>query len=82
MIKCTGQAPATSTQPSRPMALFGVDAENIRRLQAGQPIRIELADVGLPPMMIVLVYGEDEAALVRTLAPLIDADTVIRDAGD
>jgi hypothetical protein len=53
-----------------PLLLLGVTAENIARLTAGQPIAIpadRLADLDLPPMLVVIHYGSDEAEIVAAL---------------
>ncbi len=40
---------------------FGLSEENIRRLKAGQPIRINLEDLGMKGTVVIL-YGETEEA--------------------
>lgn len=45
--------------------LFGLDAENVRRLKDDQPIVIDLAEMEGPPVRVSLIYGD-------TLQDLID----------
>lgn len=44
---------------------FGVDAENIRRLTSGQPIKIDLGAMAGPPVEIFIFYGPTMADLVK-----------------
>lgn len=46
--------------------LMGLDAENVRRLQSGQPIEIDLTLLGGTDK-VVLVYGETMQAIVDEL---------------
>lgn len=46
--------------------LFGIDAENVRRLLAGMPIVVDLALMG-GQNKILIVYGADMADLTRQL---------------
>ncbi len=38
--------------------LFGIDAENVRRLKAGKPIVVPLGPLGGPPVEIIITYGD------------------------
>lgn len=53
-------------------ALFlGLDADNIRRLTGGEPIRIppeRMAALGFPRMTVVLHYGETQEAMLNEIA--------------
>lgn len=46
--------------------LFGLDAENVRRLKAGKPIKVDMTQLGGTDKF-VLVYGETMADIVREL---------------
>lgn len=43
--------------------LFGITAENVKKLKEGKPIRINLKDMGLEERLIFIVYGETEEAI-------------------
>jgi hypothetical protein len=53
---------------------FGLTDENVGRLVGGRPIQIDLADMGGPPVSILLLYGSTEEALFADLkaAGLLD----------
>lgn len=58
MIKAAGK-----TGLGLPLLLLGLSGENVTRLAAGEPIRIQaghLAQLGLPQMEIVICYGRTE----------------------
>jgi hypothetical protein len=63
----------------KPMLIMGLDGESVTRLVAGEPIRFGTADMGLPPMTVVIVYGDHETDLVRMLTPLLAPHAVIHD---
>lgn len=62
---------------------LGLEAENIRRMQAGQPVRVRLSDLGfigqIGAIQILIFAGEDAASMQRDLAPFIGPETVIHD---
>lgn len=51
-----------------PTVLLGLSGENVTRIVAGEPIRLNLADLGLPPTVVVIVYGKTEEAIRAELA--------------
>lgn len=57
-----------STNPNTkvPVLGFGIDAENVRRLQAGQPI-IASVSIDGRPCQIVIHYGETIEAILEHL---------------
>ncbi len=58
---------ARSNHPTRgPLLLFGLSAENIKRLQSGQPIKINLTEMGMQGEVLIM-YGQTEAAIVEEL---------------
>ena len=46
---------------------FGLSAKNIELLKQGQPIAINMMEVGVPGMTIVLLYGETEEDIANEL---------------
>lgn len=46
--------------------LFGIDAENVKRLKAGMPLVIDLTHMGGRDQVLI-VYGETMADIVREL---------------
>jgi hypothetical protein len=57
----------TSTALGEPLLFLGLSGENVTRLIAGEPIRItsaQMAELGLPPIVVVLHYGKTEAAIL------------------
>ncbi len=59
-----------------PRLMFGLSAENVKRLQAGQPIAINLTEMGLEGDVLIF-YGETEADMAQMLKPYINEDTVV-----
>lgn len=51
------------------VCILGIDAENVRRLKQGQPIRVDLSQMGGRDT-VVLMYGETMAAIARELERL------------
>jgi hypothetical protein len=49
------------------MLLLGLSGENVTRLMADEPIRFDLAELGLPPMLVVIVGGRTEDAITEQL---------------
>jgi hypothetical protein len=53
----------------RPILIFGLSDENIRRLQAGDPIKFELGDLGIQPSIpVAIIAGRDEETMRAQLA--------------
>jgi len=50
-----------------PLLLLGLSGENVTRLMADEPIRFDLAELGLPPMVVVIVGGRTEEAIAEYL---------------
>jgi hypothetical protein len=50
-----------------PLLLIGLSHENIARLVADEPISFDAADLGLPPMMIIVAAGRTEDELAAKL---------------
>ena len=62
MIKATGR-----TGDGKPLLVLGLSGENATRLMADEPIRLNLADLGLPPLEVVIVGGRTEADIERDM---------------
>jgi len=61
---------ATKTGLGEPMLFLGLSGENITRLAAGEPILIrsaQMAELGLPPIVITIHYGRTEDDIVAEL---------------
>lgn len=56
-----------TTGNGKPLVLLGLTRENVDRLQANQPILVDLAEVGLEGHLGLLV-GEDQDDILRQLA--------------
>lgn len=54
-------------QAGAPVVLLGLSGENITRLMADEPISINLAELGLPPLRIAIVGGRTEAHITAQL---------------
>lgn len=63
MLKAAGR-----TADGRELVLLGLSGENMTRLMAGEPILLELAELGLRSMQVMIVGGRDEAAMMAQLA--------------
>lgn len=65
MIKASGR-----NSLDLPFLLLGLSGENIARLTAGEPIRIQaeaMTEMDLPPMEIVIHYGRTEQDILDEL---------------
>ena len=65
MINASGR-----TALGEPLLLLGLSGKNVARLAAGEPIAIpsaQLAAMGLPPMMVVILYGRTEQDILGEL---------------
>ena len=66
----------TTNDKGEPGFGFGLSEENIKRLKAGQPIKINLADLGLKGI-VVIFYGRTENEMVLAMKPFIGKDTKV-----
>lgn len=71
MIKMIGQGPNGS------MVIFGLSHENLRRLKDGQPIKVNMAELGQEGEIIIF-SGETEATMQAELANLIGPTTTVK----
>lgn len=61
---------------------IGLSAANVRALQAGQAIEVDLKTVGLPwPITLRIIAGETDKAILEQLKPMIDKETKMRVGG-
>jgi hypothetical protein len=59
---------AAGTHNGRPMLLLGLSGENMTRLMADEPIRLDTGELpGLPAMVVVIVGGRTEDAILAQL---------------
>jgi hypothetical protein len=49
----------------RPLLIIGLSGENMTRLMADKPIKFDMAEVGLPPLTVVIVGGKTEDAITE-----------------
>lgn len=71
----------TTAKDGRTVVGLGLSAENLRRLQAGQPITVDLREqlrIERGPHVMIF-FGETEEAMRRDLAPYITSATIIHD---
>lgn len=61
MIKAVGR------DGDKPMVLIGLSGENMTRLMADEPIKFDLAELGLPPCTVLIVGGRTEDAIYEQL---------------
>lgn len=54
---------------------FGISEENVKRLKKGQPIYIDLSQIG-GTGEVMIFYGKTEQDMARDLAEFIGPDTV------
>lgn len=71
MIKARGR-----TGDGTPLVVIGLSGENMTRLMAKEPIRFDLADLGLPPTQVVIVGGrtEEDIAVDLQTAGLLESE--------
>lgn len=60
-------------------ALIGLSRENLERLLGGDPIILQLSDMGLRRQKIILMAGETEQAIIDELVrhKLVAADATV-----
>lgn len=50
-----------------PVVVLGLSGENMARLMAGEPIVVQLAELGLPAMKVLIVGGRTEETITAQL---------------
>lgn len=68
---------AVNTKEKGLLMGFGLSEGNIERLKAGQPIMINLEDMGLMKGSIMIFYGKTEAEMAEMLKPFIGPETKV-----
>jgi hypothetical protein len=61
VIKATGRA------NGKPLLILGLSGENMARLMANEPIKIDAADLGLPELTVIVVGGRTEESILANL---------------
>lgn len=60
---------------------LGLEPENIRRMEQGQPVRVRLADLGFVgaagAIQLLIFTGANREAMEAAMQPFIGPDTVI-----
>jgi hypothetical protein len=54
---------------------FGLSKANIKKLKKGQPISINMAEMGFPGIKAMIFYGETEEQMQRDMAEFIGPET-------
>ena len=49
------------------LVILGITDENIKRMRAGQPMFFNLKDLGLPNQQVMILTGETEGDIYKTL---------------
>lgn len=62
MLKAGGR-----TADGTPLAFMGLSGENITRLVAGEPIKVNLAEWGLPSCEVVVLYGRTDLDIAAAM---------------
>lgn len=60
------------------MVIFGLSRGNTRKLHEGQPILVDLSELGLPGNVLIFA-AETEAALTAQIGEFISPDTKVTD---
>ena len=63
------------------LVLLGLSNENVKRLKEGKPIHIYGAELGIE-RDIVIVWGKTEKEILKSLKPMISAQTIVRDSDE
>lgn len=60
---------------------LGISDENVRRLKRGEPIYVNLNEMGIEAELMIM-YGRTEAEIVKELKPFIGKETTIHGTND
>lgn len=66
-----------TTRDGTPMVMLGLGDDNITRIRAGDPVAVQLADLGMAPAVVV-IFHDDPGGV--NLAAIADRAGVIRPA--
>ncbi len=62
----------------KPLLGFGISGENVEKLKAGEPIFINLNEMGINASMMIF-YKETTGDLIEAIQPYIGKQTIVRD---
>jgi hypothetical protein len=62
MLKFTAR-----TGDNRTLVVLGLEGENVRLLTEGKPLVADLAELGIPGIIVSLMYGETQDAILDEL---------------
>ena len=54
---------------------FGLSKANVKKLKKGQPISVNMDEMGFPGVKVLIFYGETEEQMQRDMADLITPET-------
>jgi hypothetical protein len=58
---------AGATPDGFPLVVFGLSGENVTRLMAGEPILVDLRELGLPPGRVLIAGGRTEELILTEM---------------
>jgi hypothetical protein len=70
-----------TTDDGKNLLVFGISAENVKHLQQGYPIQINLTEMGLAGEMMIF-YGETTGDLIKSINPYVGGETIVKDRID
>lgn len=59
------------------LIIFGLSDENIRRLQLGDPIKVDLSELGIEGASVLIFAGKDEKTMAEMVGDMIGPDTKV-----
>ena len=71
VIKAAGMA------GDRPLLVIGLSAENVRRLQEGQPVSFSTEGMPLPVLQVLVVVGDTEETITKELSQAMPVRRVV-----
>ena len=60
-----------------PLLGFGLSEENIQKLKQGQPIAVDLAEMGCSRGRVLIFYGRTEKEMAQDLREFIGPETIM-----
>lgn len=57
----------SSDEAGQPIVILGITGENVARMAAGEPVLVNMTELGLPPMKVILMYGKTERHITAEL---------------
>lgn len=65
---------AVVTAADSKVVILGLSGQNVTRLAAGEPIRFQGDEIGIPGHMFVIMYGRTEDAMVAELTAALGVE--------